>query len=153
VDRTESTKGQDDDVAWCVAILRQRAEIPELLDTVITALLVEGVSRKDVFDWRLALEEALCNAIEHGNNGDPSKRVWLRYRTRGEWLLAEVEDEGVGFDPAGVSNPLLPENLKRPCGRGVLLMRHSTTWLRFNDRGNCVSMGKRRSRGASESST
>jgi serine/threonine-protein kinase RsbW len=117
------------------------------LDAAFALLTAAGFSRPEALEMRLALEEALCNALKHGNRGDPAKRATLRYRLHGEWFLAEVEDQGEGFDPAGVPDPLLPDNVSRPCGRGLLLMRRSTTWLRFNERGNRVVMGKRRSPG------
>jgi serine/threonine-protein kinase RsbW len=141
-----------DEAGWCVLHLRERWEIPELLDTVVAVLTAAGFSRDESLETRLALEEALCNALQHGNRGDPSKRAWLRYRLEGEWFLAEVEDQGEGFDPAGIRNPVAPENVGRPCGRGLLLMSHATTWLRFNARGNRVRMGKRRSAGGSGAS-
>ena len=59
--------------------------------------------------------------------------------------MIEVEDEGRGFDPSHVPDPTLPENLERPNGRGLLLMRRSMTWVRYTGRGNRVTLCKRRS--------
>lgn len=71
----------------------------------------------------LATHEAVINAIVHGNRGDPSRPVEVQLARGGEDLVIRVADRGDGFDPAGVADPLLPENLLRPGGRGLLLMR------------------------------
>jgi serine/threonine-protein kinase RsbW len=96
---------------------------------------------------RLALDEALANAVRHGHRGDATKRVEVRYRITAAEALAEVEDQGEGFDPQRVSDPRLPENLEQPGGRGLLLMRAYLSWVRYNDRGNAVTLCQRRSSG------
>ena len=55
-----------------------------------------------------------------------------------------IADEGAGFDPCEVPDPTAPENLERPCGRGIMLMRHYMTTVAYNQRGNVVSMSKLR---------
>jgi len=99
----------------------------------------------DLFGARLALEEAVVNAIKHGHGYDPSKTVRVRLRVTAEDVLIDVEDEGPGFDPADVADPCEPENLERSCGRGLLLIRHYMTWVRYNSRGNRVILCKCRS--------
>ncbi len=71
----------------------------------------------------LATYEAVINAIIHGNRRDPGRPVEVQLACDGEDLVIRVADRGAGFDPAGVADPLLPENLARPGGRGLLLMR------------------------------
>ncbi len=88
--------------------------VPALLDDLVAAIDELDFSRKDVFAIRLALEEALVNAVKHGNRGDPAKEARLRYFGNNELVLLQVEDDGLGFDPAGVPDPLAPENLERP---------------------------------------
>jgi serine/threonine-protein kinase RsbW len=101
-----------------------------------------GFPDKDVFGVRLALEEALVNSVKHGHRNDPTRRVSLRYKVVPDCALVEVEDEGPGFDPRQVPDPTDPDNLERPSGRGLLLMRAYTSWVRHNDRGNCVTLCK-----------
>jgi serine/threonine-protein kinase RsbW len=113
-----------------------------VLDKVADAMAGEGYPEKDVFGVRLALEEAVVNAIKHGNRDDPARTVWLAYQVGPEQVLAEIEDEGEGFDPEGVPNPLAPENLERTSGRGLLLMRAYMTWVQYNARGNRVTLAK-----------
>jgi serine/threonine-protein kinase RsbW len=125
--------------------LRRPEDLTPFLDALVAALAGLGYSSRDCLGARLALEEAVVNGQRHGNRGDPARRVWVRYHVRPNTLLAEVEDEGPGFDPGKVPDPTLPENLDRPCGRGLLLMRHYMTWVRFSGRGNRVTLCKYRS--------
>ena len=71
----------------------------------------------------LATHEAVINAIIHGNCRDPGRLVEVQLACDGEDLVICVADQGAGFDPTRVADPLLPENLLRPGGRGLLLMR------------------------------
>src|SRR5579862_8742991 len=78
---------------------------------------------QDVFAIKLALEEALVNAIKHGNKLDPCKHVKVRYRITPLRADVAIEDEGPGFNPANLPDPTLEENLEATHGRGILLMR------------------------------
>jgi serine/threonine-protein kinase RsbW len=111
-----------------------------LLDRVEAAMTRLGYPLRDILRLRLALEEAILNGLLHGNGGDPAKQVVVRYAVSPEEVVGEVEDEGPGFVPERVPDPRAPENLTKPSGRGLLLMRHFTTWLRYHGRGNRVSM-------------
>jgi serine/threonine-protein kinase RsbW len=71
--------------------------------------------------------------------------VQVRCHLTPESVLVEVEDEGDGFNPESVPDPRDPENLERPSGRGLLLMRHYLTEVRYHGRGNRVTLCKRRS--------
>jgi serine/threonine-protein kinase RsbW len=123
--------------------LRRGDEVNPLLDQVEAAMTELGYSPRDVIGLRLALEEAIVNGLGHGNGGDPSKQVVVRYLVGPEEVLGEVEDEGPGFDPERVPDPTAPKNLYKPSGRGLLLMRHFTTWVRYHGRGNRVTLCKR----------
>src|SRR3990172_9794697 len=78
----------------------------------------------ELFAIRLAVEEALVNAIKHGNGSDPSKQVRIDYVITPDEVHVRIEDQGPGFDPADVPDPTCPEFLERPCGRGLMLMRY-----------------------------
>lgn len=120
----------------------------------------------------IALEEALLNAIYHGNlevssdlreNGDEAfhrlaaeRRAADPYRGRRVRVTARltprraafvIADQGPGFDVSNLPDPTAPEHLDRPCGRGVLLMRAFMTEVRYNPAGNRVTLVKTRDRG------
>jgi serine/threonine-protein kinase RsbW len=144
-ERQEARDGQLRLDGWQVLSFASAEQMPAVLNLVASAMAAAGYPEEDRFAAQLALDEAIRNALKHGNGGDRAKRVRVRYHVDARRVLAEVEDEGRGFDPAQVPDPRAVENLGRPGGRGVLLMRRYTTWLRFNERGNCVSLGWRRS--------
>jgi serine/threonine-protein kinase RsbW len=108
------------------------------------ALKAHQYAEPDIFAIRLAVEEALVNAIKHGNGQDCGKQVRIAYHVRAEHFEIVVADEGPGFDPEEVPDPTAPENLERCCGRGLMLMRHYMSEVSFNHRGNSVRMRKLR---------
>ena len=89
---------------------------------------------RDLFSVELALEEALVNAIKHGNQLQPEKKVRVAYSVSSERFDILIEDEGEGFCPDDVPDPTLPENLARPCGRGLLLIRSFMTSVDYQGR-------------------
>lgn len=129
---------------WRDLSLHRSDEIVPAIDGIVAEMEAAAYSRKEVFAVRLALEEAIVNAIKHGHHGDTTKRVHVRYSVTPSCLVAEVEDEGQGFRPEAVPDPLAAENLERDCGRGLLLMRNYMTWVRYNPAGTCVTLCKRR---------
>jgi serine/threonine-protein kinase RsbW len=108
---------------------------------------IEGLefSPRDVFGVRLALEEALVNAIKHGNALDPEKTVRVNCLIEDNLLRVEIEDQGPGFCMDDVPDPTMEENLERPCGRGIMLMRSFMTKVEYNAKGNRVVLEKQRS--------
>jgi serine/threonine-protein kinase RsbW len=96
----------------------------------------------DIFGIKLAVEEALVNAIKHGNQLDRTKTVRVAYQVDADRFDVEISDQGPGFDPGDVPDPTSPENIERPCGRGLLLMRHYMTEVNYHDRGRLVRMSK-----------
>jgi serine/threonine-protein kinase RsbW len=125
--------------------LRRLEEVSGVVEAVAEAMAAHAFPHRDVFAVRLALEEALVNAIRHGHGGDPTKEAVMRCVVAAEGVVVEVEDQGAGFDPGRVADPLDPANLERPGGRGLLLMRSYMAWVRHSRRGNHVRMGRRRS--------
>ncbi|MDY0168655.1 MAG: ATP-binding protein [Thermoguttaceae bacterium] len=109
-----------------------------------------GWSRHDRFSVRLAMEEAVVNAIAHGNHYDTAKLVRVRCWLGPDLVRIEVHDEGSGFDPACVPDPTDPERLQCPCGRGLMLMRHFMTRVEHTHSGNTVVLEKRRAADSEE---
>ena len=108
--------------------------------------VLEGLEypMRDVFGMRLALEEAIVNAIKHGNKMDPKKTVSIRCEIDSNRICVQVEDQGPGFSPTDVPDPTCEENLEKPGGRGIMLMKAFMTKVEYNDRGNRVTLEKAR---------
>lgn len=70
----------------------------------------------------IAVREAVANAIKHGNRQDPGKKVEVELLVEGEELIVRIVDQGNGFDPSSLADPLEPENLLKPDGRGIFYM-------------------------------
>ena len=98
---------------------------------------------RTLFAVRLALEEAVVNAIKHGNGMDKAKKVTITYSVDNEGCVIAVQDEGNGFDPDTVPDPTADENLEQPCGRGLMLMRAYMDEVAFNEKGDRVTMRKK----------
>lgn len=96
------------------------------------------------FNLRVALTEALANAIIFGNGEDPAKEVSVRVALGPHAIELEVSDEGNGFDWHELPDPTLPENLLKPDGRGLFLIRELVNEVRFNSDGNSILMIIRR---------
>ena len=103
-----------------------------------------------LFAIRLALEEALSNAIKHGNKLDPEKTVSVKYSIGPEEVELVIRDQGAGFDLSGVPDPTSDEHLEDPNGRGIMLMRAYMDEVSYNTEGNEVRMVKRIRRPASK---
>jgi serine/threonine-protein kinase RsbW len=88
------------------------------------------------------LEEAFINAVRHGNKMDPAKGIKIDYSVALDKVEVAVTDEGSGFDPKAVPDPRYGENLYKPEGRGLFLMRSYMDEIGFNENGNSVSMVK-----------
>ena len=125
------------------------AEARRVQEQIEEALQASAYTEHDIFAIKLALEEALVNAIKHGNQMDPDKRVFVRYHVTVERFDIRITDEGPGFNPEDVPDPTAIENLERPCGRGLLLMRGFMTEVEYHGRGNVVRMSKVRDASAS----
>lgn len=118
------------------------SEARRVQDQIEEALQASSYTEHDIFSIKLALEEALVNAIKHGNQMDPDKRVSVVYHITPQRFDVRIADEGAGFNPADVPDPTDPDNLERPCGRGLLLMRGFMTEVEYHGKGNVVSMSK-----------
>ena len=82
-----------------------------------------GFDEDDQHRIDMAVHETLINAIWHGNKNDPSKSVWLRFEIFSDRLEIRVRDQGNGYDPVRVPDPLKDENLLNSSGRGIFLIR------------------------------
>ena len=104
----------------------------------------QGFCGDEVFAVKLALEEALSNAIKHGNGNDPTKTITVRYAVDSSKAVVIVRDQGKGFDADNVPDPTQPHRLPVPNGRGIMLMRAYMDEVVFRDNGREVRLVKRR---------
>jgi serine/threonine-protein kinase RsbW len=139
---SEKTEGAAHDGPRVAVIPSDPTEARRIQEDIEAALRRQRFEEREIFSIKLALEEALVNAIKHGNQFDRSKQVHITYRVSAERFEIHITDEGPGFDPDDVPDPMAVENLERPSGRGLLLMRHYMTEVVFDPPGNRLFMCK-----------
>lgn len=127
-----------------VELPNDTSEVPRIQEAIVRHLKDHKFSEKEIFGIKLALEEALVNAMKHGNQYDRTKKVRIAYQVNCDAFYVRICDEGAGFDPAEVPDPTLEENLERSCGRGLMLMRYYMNAVHYLERGNVCLMWKRR---------
>jgi len=115
-----------------------------VMDELLEQLGLHGWEASDIFGIHLAVEEAIVNAIVHGNKLDPAKTVRVSCVVSPDLARIEITDAGSGFDPASVPDCTREERLEVPSGRGVMLMRSFMTRIEYNARGNSVLLERRR---------
>jgi len=113
-----------------------------ILVEVLDRLRLGNWGQHDVFSVHLAMEEALVNAMTHGNRLDPAKQVQVSCRIGPKSVRIEISDQGEGFDADAVPDPTDPDRLESASGRGVLLMRTFMSRIAYNATGNSVVMEK-----------
>jgi len=116
----------------------------DVLADLLARLGAEGWNTRDIFGIRLALEEAVVNAIKHGNCLDCNKQVHVVCRSTSEKIWIKISDQGPGFDPQAVPDCTDDEHIDAPNGRGIMLMRNFMSRVEYNDKGNVVEMEKLR---------
>ncbi|HEV3455962.1 MAG TPA: ATP-binding protein [Thermoanaerobaculia bacterium] len=140
-----------DDKSFHLAI-GSRFENIELVQLVLKDSLDQLGLDDDNRHWiDVAVREAVANAIKHGNLQDPAKQVHVDLTLEGgegheDWLVIRVQDEGRGFDPSELEDPLAPENLLKPNGRGIFYMKSFMDDIQYRARpggGTVVTLRKR----------
>jgi serine/threonine-protein kinase RsbW len=115
-----------------------------VLADILTRLHESEWEEDDIFGVHLSLEEAIVNAIKHGNRLDVAKQVRIAYELSSCELRVEICDEGPGFNPEQIPDCTRDDNLDNPSGRGIMLMRTFMSTVEYNDAGNRVTMCKQR---------
>jgi serine/threonine-protein kinase RsbW len=117
--------------------LRVQERICELMEAL-------SYTARDVFAMRLSLEEALTNAIRHGNKLSEEKVVSVDCDVTENRVCVRISDQGDGFDPFCLPDPTQPELIERPGGRGVMLMQTYLNQCEYSDSGRTVTMVRER---------
>ena len=124
-----------------------RFENIELVKVVLDDCLRQLELDEDAMHWiELAVREAVANAIKHGNRQDPEKRVDVDLAIEGDAVVIRVEDQGTGFDPGAVHDPLAPENRFKRDGRGIFYMKKFMDSIEYGFRpegGTVLTLRKR----------
>ncbi|MDM8514923.1 response regulator [Desulfobacterales bacterium HSG16] len=97
----------------------------------------------------LVLEEAVLNAWKHGNKKDPEKSITVRWRMGNDFYM-EVIDEGEGFDYENQPDPTVHENIAKPSGKGVFIIRHYSTFAKWKDNGRHLMIFLRKNMNSGE---
>ncbi|MBA3899564.1 MAG: ATP-binding protein [Bacteroidetes bacterium] len=112
-----------------------------LVEKLIDDICIEFKVNEDNYgNILVALTEAVNNAIHHGNKGNPDKMVSMSFEAKENSLCFTITDEGPGFDYDSLPDPTDPENIEKPNGRGVFLMRHLADGIEFKDKGSTVAI-------------
>lgn len=126
-----------------VWIPNDTAEARDVQERIVSLMEQNAWPMRDCFGVRLALEEALVNAIKHGNRMDPDKKVYIACDLTAEEITVVIEDQGDGFKLEEVPDPTEDDNLEKPGGRGIMLIRSFMTGFDYNDKGNRLTMSKK----------
>lgn len=119
----------------------ERPALEEAATTIVSAAERTGYPQASCFALRLAIEEAMSNAFRHGHRDlEPDADIELAWDVSPERITIVVEDQGPGFDPKSLPDPTAIENIEKPSGRGLLLIRAYMSSIVFNPSGNRVTM-------------
>ena len=114
-----------------------------VLEYLIKRVEKLGVVKSEQSNLFVALDEAFVNAVKHGNKYDAAKQIRITAEVSKEEARFTIEDEGEGFDVHNIPDPLDPENLFKPSGRGVLFIYNIMDEVKYNERGNRLTMIKK----------
>lgn len=121
--------------------LSSRTENINEVEKLINEIRDQYPLNEDVYgNMLVAVTEAVSNAIQHGNKLDPSKKVSVNCDYVNDRISFKITDEGPGFDHYHLPDPTSPENLEKPNGRGIFLMKHLADQLIFSDLGRTVEL-------------
>lgn len=122
-------------------------QIPSLPENVrIIESFIDNAKEKfnlddDIYgNIMISVTESVNNAIKHGNNGLKTKNVSISLKLNEDRILFRIKDEGKGFDYHNLPDPTAPENLEKPSGRGIFLMKHLADEVVFSDKGTVVDL-------------
>lgn len=120
-------------------------QVPSLTENIrmIESFIDNAKERFDLDDdiygnIMIAVTEAVNNAIKHGNSNNKEKNVYLSLALDSSMIKFIIKDEGTGFDYFNLPDPTSPENLEKPGGRGIFLMKHLSDEVEFKDEGREV---------------
>ena len=124
-----------------VVVRHNRAEVEAIQNALDSAMSHAGYSKASLFAVRLAFQEAIANAFNHGHKTLPDDTpANVEFSVNAQTVTIAIEDQGPGFQSETVADCTLDENLEIPRGRGVMLIRNYMTDVRYNAKGNRIEM-------------
>jgi serine/threonine-protein kinase RsbW len=127
------------------SIRNAKDTVERVQNELVAAMERQGYAKASIFAVRLAFQEAISNAFNHGHKHLPEDvTVDVGFTVDDSEVTLHVEDQGPGFDPNRVPDPTADENLEQTSGRGVLLIKAYMSRVTYNDRGNRVEMTYRK---------
>lgn len=124
-----------------------KIEIPSITENIrIIESFIDNAKERfnlddDIYgNIMIAVTESVNNAIMHGNKSDRTKNVTLSLSLNNNIINFQIEDEGIGFDFQHLPDPTSPENLDKPSGRGIFLMKHLSDEVNFSNNGSLVEL-------------
>lgn len=124
-----------------------KIEIPSITENIrIIESFIDNAKERfnlddDIYgNIMIAVTESVNNAIMHGNKNDRTKNVTLSLSLNNNIINFKIKDEGIGFDFQNLPDPTSPENLDKPSGRGIFLMKHLSDEVNFSNNGSLVEL-------------
>ncbi len=142
--RQELVPGEPGTKVWNRDQVHSFVDMKRVIRAIVAAMTDAGLTEDDIYWAQLGVQEALVNANKHGHQGDWSRPIQIRYSVSPAGVVAEIEDQGPGFELSQVPDPLALENLDRLSGRGLLMMRTFLSGVCHNEQGNCICLCKHR---------
>ena len=118
----------------------------EVDEFVEQKLREQGINQDLVTDIAISVTEVVTNAVNHGNQNDPQKKVTVTLKVDKTQVTIRIEDQGTGFDPEHLANPLADENLLKDAGRGIFIVKSLMDEVKFevnSDSGTAVVLIKK----------
>lgn len=135
---TDATTMQSDTKRIAIA---SRVENIAIIEKAIDEICAKhDINEEHYGNVLIAITEGVNNAISHGNKQNPDKEVIVEFSTQDNTLVCRITDQGPGFDYENVPDPTSPENIEKPNGRGVFLMKHLSDEIDFQDNGAVVEL-------------
>lgn len=117
-------------------------DISNIISSIMEKLYHLPLDEHDIFNVKLGLQEAVVNAITHGNKFNVELMVKVHIRVEKDYLICEVTDEGQGFDVKNLPDPTHDDNLSKLAGRGVFLIHSLMDKIEYTNRGRTIKMIK-----------
>ncbi|MCK5705511.1 MAG: ATP-binding protein [Cyclobacteriaceae bacterium] len=121
--------------------------IPSITENIrIIESFIDNIKEKfslddDIYgNIMIAVTESVNNAIMHGNKNNRTKNVTLSLSLNNNAINFKIKDEGIGFDYQNLPDPTSPENIDKPSGRGIFLMKHLSDEVNFSNNGSLVEL-------------